>query len=539
MRRLTLNAQPDLFGDLPAANQDGQHGGLEIKFPALIGPQPRILKAVHSGLYREVTYTAPRGNAKTWIAARAVADKIWPSSEYYEKGKECILVSGSLEQARLVFAELKNWLEPTGMYSWKDSQNSVGVRHKTHGTSCRAISSNGNTALGLGANQTIVVADEPGSWVVRGGTALKEALQGALGKPGSTMVIFWIGTVAPAHAIWWPKMCAAEDTRRTKVFAWSASDKKWRQKRELLRVNPVLSKFDDSLEQLLENWEKAKADPDYATYFKRWHMNMNEPQKHEMLLDVKRIEALSERVVAERGEKFWLGLDLGDNIAWSGAVAAFEGGRIECFALCAGLPSIKEREQEDGKAEGTYQELVDLGLLHLVEGKHTVDPADVVAMCKAKWGTPQGVVADRFRQRKLEDANSGWPIEWRVSQWSGSTYDIEALREYAADGPMSVDPDCWPLLALSIADARVQPEKGGFVKMVKKDTHNTGRDDVANALVLVAGLVKRAQAGGSKVPVIGSLDPKEGNPLAENEGQGNEHSQGTAGNIFIAALGET
>ena len=103
------------------------------------------------------------------------------------------------------------------------------------------------------------------------------------------------------------------------------------------------------------------------------------------------------------------------------------------------------------------------------------------------------MVADRFRLPELRDAaGSGARIVARVTRWSEASFDIRALRKYAADGPFSVAETSRPLLAASLAAALVKSDDQGSVRLIKRGSNNTARDDVAQALTLAAGSYERA-----------------------------------------------
>ena len=87
---------------------------------------------------------------------------------------------------------------------------------------------------------------------------------------------------------------------------------------------------------------------------------------------------------------------------------------------------------------------------------------------------------------------NGAQIIPRVSRWSESSEDIRAVRKYAADGPLACAPESRQLLAASLAAAMVKPDDAGNVRMIKRGTNNTGRDDVAAALILACGALARA-----------------------------------------------
>ena len=66
----------------------------------------------------------------------------------------------------------------------------------------------------------------------------------------------------------------------------------------------------------------------------------------------------------------------------------------------------------------------------------------------------------------------------------------------SADGPLSCPESSRPLLTASLAAAMVKNDDQGNTRLEleKKGTNNTGRDDVAAALVLAAGAYVRAMA---------------------------------------------
>ena len=72
--------------------------------------------------------------------------------------------------------------------------------------------------------------------------------------------------------------------------------------------------------------------------------------------------------------------------------------------------------------------------------------------------------------------------------------DIRALRKLALDGPLSVELASRNLIGASLAAAMVKNDDQGSVRLQKRGSNNTGRDDVAAALVLACG----AQTFGSR-----------------------------------------
>ena len=86
------------------------------------------------------------------------------------------------------------------------------------------------------------------------------------------------------------------------------------------------------------------------------------------------------------------------------------------------------------------------------------------------------------------------PLEPRVPMWAQQSEDIRALRKLTRDGPMVVSEESRSLVSASLSRSRVLNDKAGNVRLEKFGTNNTSRDDVAFALVLVAGAWERASA---------------------------------------------
>ena len=109
------------------------------------------------------------------------------------------------------------------------------------------LSSNGKTAMGI-VNTPILVADEPGSWEVNGGQLMHDAIQTAMGKPGSALRAIYIGTLAPATGGWWPDLIKDGSRGSTYVQALRGKiddedDLWWTRWPEIARCNP-LSRID-------------------------------------------------------------------------------------------------------------------------------------------------------------------------------------------------------------------------------------------------------------------------------------------------------
>ena len=143
---------------------------------------------------KRAALSIPRGNGKSGLAGCLGADALAPGGALFEAGAENVLLSGSFDQARYVFRFAKNFLGEAG-YSYLDSTNKLAIRHKATGTRLLVRSSRAKGAFGI-VGARIVIADEPGSFDTIAGQMMADALDTAIGKPGTDLKVIYIGTLA-------------------------------------------------------------------------------------------------------------------------------------------------------------------------------------------------------------------------------------------------------------------------------------------------------------------------------------------------------
>ena len=112
-----------------------------------------------------------------------------------------------MEQGRIVFRFAREMLDDDPAYKFADSYVRSAITHIETRTSIRLISSNAKGAMGL-VRCPYVLADEPGSWETNGGTLMFDAIQTAMGKPGSPLKAIYTGTLAPSTGGWWHDLVA-------------------------------------------------------------------------------------------------------------------------------------------------------------------------------------------------------------------------------------------------------------------------------------------------------------------------------------------
>ena len=443
----------------------------------------------------------PRGNGKSWLAAHLLQRCLTPGDSLHVPGAEYLLCAASIEQARLCYRFIRAEIEATGEYSFIDSATRIGITHRRSNTRLRVLSSNGKTAMGI-VGCPLLVADEPGSWEVNGGTLMYDAIITALGKPNSPMRTIFIGTLAPSMRGWWHDLIADGSGPTTYVQALQGDVEKWDTWSEIRRCNPLTAISGDFRKRLLIERDAARVDSHLKARFLSFRLNRPSGDESEVLLTVSDWERVTAREVPERAGRPIVGVDLGGGRAWSAAVAVWGNGRVEARAVAPGIPDLDEQERRDRVPAGTYAKLFDLGQLEVAEGLRVQPPAALWDLIKSAWGKPLMVVLDRFRLAEFEDAvKRGARLEPRISRWSEASFDIRALRQMALDGPLAVDESSQALIATSLSQAMVKSDDQGNTRLVKKGTNNTSRDDVAQGLVLAVGALARKP----KAPVVRSL----------------------------------
>ena len=424
------------------------------------------------------------------MAAHLVARVLDPADPLFRPGTESVAAAATLEQGRVIYKFVREVLEPRGGYRWLDSGTRVAIVHKATNTRLRVIGSNAKGAFGL-VGCPWVISDEPGAWEVTGGTLMFDAIQTAQGKPGSPLKAVYIGTLAPSLGGWWHDL-VSDGSRGTRyVQALQGDPARWRDWREICRVNPLTAISPEFCAKLAEERDEARRDSRLKARFLSYRLNVPTADEASMLLTVDDWKAVLARPVAPREGRPVVGVDLGGGRAWHSAVAVWPTGRIEAIAVAPGIPSIDAQERRDRVPRGTYARLVADGSLRVADGVRVQPVGELVRAVTEEFGAPSRIVCDYFRLPELRDHANGIRIAPRRARWSDASEDIRGARRLALDGPLSCAPSSRALVTASLAAAMVKNDDGGNVKLVKKGTNSEGRDDVAAALVLAGGALQR------------------------------------------------
>ena len=361
------------------------------------------------------------------------------------------------------------------------------------------MSSKAKSAFGI-VGCPLLVADEPGSWETQNGTLMFDAIQTALGKPGSAMRAIYIGTLAPSRSGWWHDLIQGGTNGTTYVQALKGDPAKWDQWSEIRRCNPLTAISAPFRAKLIDERNAARRDSRLKARFMSYRLNVPTGDESSMLLTVADFEDMAKRAVPEREGLPIVALDLGKNRAWSAALALYPNGRVEARAVAPGIPGLGAQEERDNVPRGTYSRLAEQGVLIQAVGLRVPPAKTLMEVVTSTWGIPSSLICDRFRIDDLYDAGVPCRVIPRVTRWSEASFDIRALRARTKDGPFAVAKWSRSLLAASLAVATVKNDDQGSTRLVKKDTNNTARDDVAAACVLAAGLFERtASSGGPRL----------------------------------------
>ena len=390
-------------------------------------------------------------------------------------------------------------------YRFLDSTTRLGATHKATNTKLRVISSNAKTSFGL-VNVSLACIDEPGGLEIVGGQMLADSLFTAQGKVGSAIKLVFCGTLSPmatGQGHWWYDLVTGGTAGKTHVQYYAGDVDTWDSWQTIRKANPLVNlPGEDAVgfrAKLKEEREAARGDSRLKARFLSYRLNVPSGDESQVLLTVDDWKKVVGRAVPERVGRPVVGVDLGGGRAWSAAVAVYPNGRVECKALAPGIPTLEEQERRDRVPKGLYTKLHLDGLLHLADGLQVQPVGQLWDIVRDTWGRPKVLIADRFREKELQDAVKGCRIESRVTRWSDAAFDIRALRRLAKDGPLAVAEDSRMLLQASLSVSTVMNDDAGNTRLVKKGSHNCARDDISAALTLAAGLIERQPKASSGI----------------------------------------
>ena len=232
-----------------------------------------------------VAMSAPRGSGKSFLCGELITSLLDPNDELFVPGSECVLISGSIEQCRIIFRYARENLRNSKEYSFLDSATRVGITHRKTRTRLRVIGSNAKTTMGLvGVN--FAICDEPSVWESNAGTLMWDALVTSQGKVNSHLKIVIVGTLAPALQGWYHDLIheGSTDTQYIKFIQGDA--KKWDDWNNIRKCNPLIDLDPKFRETLKKERDEAKRDTRLKARFLSYRLNIPSADQTTVLLTV-------------------------------------------------------------------------------------------------------------------------------------------------------------------------------------------------------------------------------------------------------------
>ena len=437
-----------------------------------------------------------RGNGKTVLVAGIAAAAI--DGPLAVPRGETIIVASSFAQACIAFDHVCHFLgdklRDRKRYRFWQTGQLAKVEDKQTGATVRALGSDPKRAHGLAPS--LILADEPAQWPNHTGERMLAALRTSLGKqPGARLIA--LGTRPASHEHWFAKMLAG--TADYAQAHAAAEDDPPFQRRTWALANPSLDHMPDLEAAIRTEARHAKTDPSVLHEFRALRLNLGTSEVAEAVLieagTWARIEGDAERA----GPLVW-GCDLGTSAAMS-AIAAYwpDTGRLETVAAFPVEPPLGERGLRDGVG-GLYVETLARGEL-IQTGHRAVDLDGLLIEALTRFGRPNVIAADRWREAEMRDAldKAGVPpaaLEIRGQGFKDGAEDVRGFRRAILEGKVTPRPT--KLLRHAMGEARVLMDPAGNAKLAKRaegGRRSTARDDAAAAAILaVAAGARRATA---------------------------------------------
>ena len=454
----------------------------------------RFLRGVLKPTVRTAALSIARGNGKsTLIAALASAALNGPLQQ--SRG-ECVVVASSFQQSRVVFEHVLGFTDPTRRdFKIQDSANNALVECKRTGARVRCIGSDPRRAHGLAPY--LALLDEPAQWEPAKRDRMRAAMRTGLGKvPGSRLIALGTRPDDPTH---WFSVLLAGEADYAQLHAARPKDPPFR-KRTWLKANPSLPFMPDLEAAIRDEAADARRDVQELASFRALRLNQGTSDVQTNDLITPETWAHCETLPAERsGPAVW-GIDLGQNAAMS-AVASFwpETGRLEALACFPEHPSLEDRERND-QAIGMYQAMHRRGEL-LIEGYRVSDIEGLLATCRERWGDPEALASDRWREAELRQVLEAMRFPWtrlvvRGQGFKDGSEDVRAFRRGCLHD--QVRPEQSLLLRHALSEAKVMGDPAGNWKLSKGTQGGRralARDDAAAAAILAVSVGLRDYRG--------------------------------------------
>ena len=336
---------------------------------------------------------------------------------------EVVAVAASFGQARIIFDNVIAFMRAAdggideAVYRLQDSQNAAAITHRRSGARFRCLGNVPSKAHGLSSH--LILADEGAQWDQNKSQKMFAALKTSLGKLEGSRFIALGTKPAEDDEHWFSRMLAGEADVSVS-YSWSGPDDgAWDDPATWAKINPSLSHMPTLARQIAIEAEEVKRNPTLLPQFLAFRLNSgdSEVQRAELVsvADWKRLEGEAVGIERGAGSCVW-GVDIGGNRSMTACSAWYPAtGRLEGLGGFPNVPDLGERGILDGVST-LYEVMRRRGDL-ILSGERALDYNAFFAECLDRFGPPDLVIADRYKQPELEDAlmNAGIQCDllWR------------------------------------------------------------------------------------------------------------------------------
>ena len=455
----------------------------------------RLLRGAFAPGVVEAAVSCGRGNGKSALVAALAAAAVDPAGPLMVPRAETVIVGSSYQQGRIAFDHVRAFLADklVDRKRWRvqDTMQTALIEDRETGARVRVIGSDPRRAHGLAPS--LAILDEGAQWPPSTGERMVAAIRTALGKQPEAR-LFSIGTRPADETHWFAKMLAG-GADYSQVHAAAPDDPKFRVA-TWRKANPSIGHMPDLRAAIEREAKMAKSDPAMLPEFEALRLNLGTSDTATSVLLEAGTWARIEAAGADRSGPCSWGIDLGTSAAQS-AVAAYwpETGRLEAVAAFPTVPTLAERGLRDGVGD-LYQVMQRRGDLVLAGGA-AVDISALLTEAMARFGRPEALACDRWREAELYDAlnRAGVPRAAVVTRGQGfrdGGADVRDFRRACLEG--RVAPATSLLLRSAMGEARVVIDPAGNAKLAKNSEAGRrvrARDDAAAAAILAVALGSR------------------------------------------------
>ena len=433
-----------------------------------------------------------RGNGKSALCAGVAAAVVDPLGPLHGRRRLVLCVASSFDQSRVVFEDVLHFLRQRynleDRLAWRkqDSANRAMLEHRASGARVRCIGSDPRRAHGL--RPSLVLADEPAQWPPESSDQMLAALRTGLGKvPGGRLIA--LGTRPASETHWFAKLLRSAPY--SQVHSAPVEDPPF-QVRTWRKANPSLDFLPSLRARLEEERTDARRDPDALASFRALRLNQGTSDHSvAVLVDADSWRDQHSADGPGRGGHV-LGIDLGASAAMSAAAAFFPDGRLDAFAVFPEIPDLRQRGLADGVG-GRYLRMAERGEL-LTAGRRVSDVRALIGEALSRWGRPQAIVCDRWREAELREVLEAvrFPTAHLIVRGQGYKDGGQDVRDFRAAvlGDL-VRPVDSLLLTSAMSEARTITDAAGNSKLSKSTQggrRRRARDDAAAAAVLAVAV---------------------------------------------------